>query len=431
MKRVLPTEIDETQQPPLKRRRYVLPPKKNNPGYLSGLFSRAKQWSNSFYSYWFGIPNPTSATQSTTAHTPTLKEPQQPIAQNQPSFVITASDFEKEQNITINLEKTSPGPDLLPNPTADLKTLAPTATTTPAPISESTPVPISASTSAPIPVSTPAPIPVSTPAPILASMPAPNLTLSENKTEPEDLPDVIITKVILPSFKQHTNNIDSESWIKKLKQVEGLNEEDAKQLINNQRLGSGILNRFFEMLPEKFPNTFSIDSSLITLSNLFDRIKNRSMLLRDLKDNLNSTKTILWPICSGEPNNPQPMDHWYLMIFDKTSSGRYNIYFLDGFNSPQARYLKEAKALLTALYPNTPIDELINETTCVRVNKQNNGTDCGVVACYWALEYLKGYDFKTQPSENAFDYGRAFRIPMAKMLTEDKPDNKKGLKQKS
>jgi hypothetical protein len=137
-------------------------------------------------------------------------------------------------------------------------------------------------------------------------------------------------------------------------------------------------------------------------------------LKRVAKQYKKATK-IIWPILEGR--------HFYLITIGYQDNQVY-ISALDGFNdnSTQIKHLKTAQELANLLYPDADLQLVAPQI----ISGQNNGRDCGVVACYFAehfiqrsvSEFIAWLQTSPVPSDNPIAPYTPYREKIAEVICE-------------
>lgn len=200
--------------------------------------------------------------------------------------------------------------------------------------------------------------------------------------------------------------------------TETMELRDARMLLRNEWLNDTLIDKYFTLLENSYPNTRVISSLLSDKIDFFDKVRQNQNYIKD-RAGLKAAKRIFMPM---NANN-----HWYLVVLDKDKDGKYTLSCMDSFNTNTDRFLNIASGFLQALYPGKKLANLVKKQQHVPILNQHNGLDCGVAISYWAREIAKKNALPTSPkgtcdySQFRFDMAEDFARDQTKKLEKEKP----------
>ncbi len=192
------------------------------------------------------------------------------------------------------------------------------------------------------------------------------------KTGNKDLPFKIQSK----AYEKYKSK-DKKSELKKL--ITLIPDIESDTLLRGGWLRNNEINYFLELLVSQNPGVYALDSQKSQVHDYCKRLEKTTSYKAEAQA-IRAANRVVWPMCKDK--------HWHVVLIDKCENNTYNISYLDSLGYKDATLVNKAKEMLAALYPDRPIDSLVNSTRYISVPKQHNLDDCGVAVCYWTNEII-------------------------------------------
>ncbi|MCS5712199.1 Ulp1 family isopeptidase [Candidatus Berkiella aquae] len=193
--------------------------------------------------------------------------------------------------------------------------------------------------------------------------------------------------------------------VKALQQLIALNpdlkDESARRLLKDEWMNTSTIEAFFNLLEEDY-SVSVLNSDLAVKPNFCEQLRRKEKIFNAMQVKLQSRR-ILWPMCDDT--------HWYLVVINKRTDGRYDLFCLDSLNTKTQDFLDKAVDFLQAMFPEKDLEELVVKKEHIQIPEQDNNRDCGASICFWGERTAKNKTLP-RPSKGSCDYS-SFRKDIA------------------